>query len=646
MLYKFRVLFALLILISVLPRSASAAEGFVTRSGTQFMLNNTVYNVAGMNNHYLSWASKGEVDAVLNDAAAMNANVVRTFFGPVIGSLDGTTNRTIWDSKSKADSSHLGTNGVYYLYWDAEAKAMAWNDGPDGLQKMDYVIAKARDLKLKILLSFLDFWEYTGGVQQMRAWYGNEDRYDFFFRDQRTRKNYIDWVTHILEHTNTITGVKYKDDPTIFGWDLMNEPQTTSITLMQQWLAEMSAYVKSVDPNHLVSSGSEGFYGGLAGSDPYTELAIPTLDFGTWHAYPDHLGIPPDQVTTLIEQHCRTAARRQKPVLLEEFGHTAGDKNQVEIYRAWTEAIYKNPHCAGWLYWRLTSKMDSGAYPQDKKDQFDIHNDGSPAAIILKEAAQKYQQRRAEVPAPSLTAADSTPVTNIFQSIDTVQPLVPDGVSGQHYFVAFPKTMKLDGDLSQWQGLPLVRLTTGSKPPANPAEGGILVFAAAADTNYVCLMFVAYDVNIIAGTHNRDYWNEDSIEFYLNATGDLTLTSYQPGIVDINIPAANLGRPADEPIISTQQTLQAGTHAYVFKTTTGYAAQVSLPLKNSLWDIEPKHGSILGFEFQLNGASRMDRDSILSWSVNSRSNEAYKDPSVFGLLVFYKVGESKLPPLP
>ena len=41
---------------------------------------------------------------------------------------------------------------------------------------------------------------------------------------------------------------------------------------MQSWIAEMAAYVKGLDPNHLLSIGSEGFYStadtAQAGSNP------------------------------------------------------------------------------------------------------------------------------------------------------------------------------------------------------------------------------------------------------------------------------------------------------------------------------------------------------------------------------------------
>ena len=48
---------------------------------------------------------------------------------------------------------------------------------------------------------------------------------------------------------NTITGVLYRDDPTIFGWELMNEAQVITGRWAERraWFAEMSAYLKSLD---------------------------------------------------------------------------------------------------------------------------------------------------------------------------------------------------------------------------------------------------------------------------------------------------------------------------------------------------------------------------------------------------------------
>jgi mannan endo-1,4-beta-mannosidase len=68
----------------------------------------------------------------------------------------------------------------------------------------------------------------------------------------------------VLTRVNKLTGVAYKDDPTTFAWELMNEPRCQtdlSGKTLQAWIAEMAGYAKSVDPNHMVEIGLEGFYG-------------------------------------------------------------------------------------------------------------------------------------------------------------------------------------------------------------------------------------------------------------------------------------------------------------------------------------------------------------------------------------------------
>jgi mannan endo-1,4-beta-mannosidase len=210
-----------------------------------------------------------------------------------IGSLDNTT-PTKWNWQSTAESSNMGMKGVYILYWDPATNKMAYNDSTTtGLGRWDYVIWKAGQLGLKLNIALLDFWQWAGGVQQISANYlgGNYDmsndsrRYTFFFTDARTKQFYKDWVNHVLNRVNTITGVAYKNDPTIFAWDLMNEPEINQ-SFGQAWISEMAAYIKTIDTNHLLASGNEGFTDGHAGSSPLLEITSqPNLDFATWHSY-------------------------------------------------------------------------------------------------------------------------------------------------------------------------------------------------------------------------------------------------------------------------------------------------------------------------------------------------------------------------
>lgn len=367
--------------------AAIEPDGFVSVSGGRFVHNGKPFAVAGVNNHYLTFGSAAEVTRVLDDAVAMHANVVRTFIQPVVGSRDGVTVPTIWDWKRKADASNLGVNGVYMLYWDAARGDMGINDGADGLQRLDFVLAEARKRNLKLVIAFLDFWAYTGGAQQIRAWYGSDDRNTFFFADPRTKQNYKNWVSHVLNRTNTITNVRYKDDPTIFAWDLMNEPDIRPRSLRDHWLAEMAAYVKSIDSNHLVSSG------GANVRDKLSDIAIPGLDFGVWHGYPLYYNLTPMQFDTLISEFCEIGRVNGKPVILEEFGFARKNRDQAAVYRMWLETLSRNPGCGGWLVWRLVARQDGGQFPDDRHDQFDIHNDGGEAWTVLKDAAIALRAR-------------------------------------------------------------------------------------------------------------------------------------------------------------------------------------------------------------------------------------------------------------
>jgi mannan endo-1,4-beta-mannosidase len=611
--------------------NAGLVGAFVRYSGTQFTLNNKPFHVGGVNIHYLSWATPQEVDLALSDAAAMNATVVRTIIGPVRGSLDETTIPTIWNWRRNADSSNLDVHGTYVLYWDTTTNSMAWNDGPDGLQKMDYAIAKAGELNLKLLVALLDFWDYTGGAQQMRAWYGGQDEFSFFFSDPRTRQDYKRWVEHVLNRVNTITGVAYKDDPTIFGWNLMNEPTARSTALAQGWIAEMSAHVKSIDPNHLVSSGAANFRKRMP------ELAIPSIDFGTWHAYPVNFGMAPQRLNRQINEYCALGRRAAKPVLMEEFAYKNTNRDQAAIYRSWTDTVYKDPNCAGWLIWRLTSRQESGQYPNDH-DRYDIHNDNSETARVIKDAllkmASKGQpEQSTPAPAPTETVVAAAPTA----PTPSGGYLAPQGDPGKTYHAAFPMTIRLDGNLTEWRRVPQVSVNTGPMPAANPAKDGSVTFAAVADNQNLYFMLRVIDSNIVANKHGAAYWEEDSVEIYINATGDRGLTSYVPGVAQITIPAANIGRPAANAIITGKQYETLGVQARVVKTSTGYAIEAAVPLQTDVWDIKPAQGSTLGFQIQLNGATKTSRDIKLSWSAKDTNDESHENPSVFGELVFFDI---------
>ena len=402
----------LLILTSIAaPARAGAATSFVTAEGTRFVLDGRPFYVAGTNNHYLGWGTRAEVDNVLASAADSGYNVVRGIMHSVKG--DGTVKRHVWNPASTADSSNMGVHGTYLAYWDAERNTYAFNDSTtNGLGRWDYVIHRAGRLGLKLNIALLDFWQWAGGAQQVSSWYldgydaaNDPRRYTFFFQDPRARQFYKDWTTHVLNRVNPLTGVRYRDDPAIFAWDLMNEPEVSSVPLAQSWMQEMALHLKAQGARQLIGSGSEGFYDGRAGSDPDTEpVNAPAVDFQTWHTYPTYHNVPPQGVPDLVARHCASARRAGKPVLLQEFALPAGP-DRAALYRSWLDAVRADDDCAGWLYWRLEGKVkaqptrphpqdddtDPGTFvwPPDNGEHFSILGDTDPAYPMFADEAAR-----------------------------------------------------------------------------------------------------------------------------------------------------------------------------------------------------------------------------------------------------------------
>ena len=147
----------------------------------------------------------------------------------------------------------------------------------------------------------LNSWRITGGKFQYIAWGSQSSDPDSFYTDDNVKQLYKNSIQGLVTHVNSLTGVAYMDDPTIFAWgmhtcarrgklcksyschiawresccaaDLMNEMRSacdtghpnvsctaTATQYMQAWVEEIAAYVKTVDPNHMLTVGEEGFY--------------------------------------------------------------------------------------------------------------------------------------------------------------------------------------------------------------------------------------------------------------------------------------------------------------------------------------------------------------------------------------------------
>ena len=178
-----------------------------------------------------------------------------------------------------------------------------WNE--EAFIHLDKVIAEAAKNKILVQLCLTNWWRDTGGVTQYLRWAGVNDAADdtrpfginnekaiLFYSNPETRRLYREHINKLATRKNTVTGVYYRDDPTIFGWELMNEAQVITGRWAERraWISEMSTYLKSLDPNHLIAPGEWGYRSASERREWLADHALSTIDYCDVHLYPrdDH----------------------------------------------------------------------------------------------------------------------------------------------------------------------------------------------------------------------------------------------------------------------------------------------------------------------------------------------------------------------
>lgn len=224
--------------------------------------------------------------------------------------------------------------------------------------------------------------------------------------------------------------------------------------------------------------------------------------------------------------------------------------------------------------------------------------------------------------------------------VSAQEPLAPDEITGQVIYIPFPVAITLDGSLDDWAGVPVITVDRGTQISSDPTQNTAFEFAAAADADTLYVFMRTEDSNIITGMHGTDFWNEDSLEFYINLSGNRYASVYESGIFQININPGNIGNTDPAALTFTgTNSASSGVQGFVFATETGWGFEAAVPLG----DLTPAHGLEIGIQAHANGATDQDRSVKLIWSLADTNDSSYNDPSVFGSGLFYEVGRTDIP---
>ncbi|HEY4787931.1 MAG TPA: cellulase family glycosylhydrolase [Bacteroidales bacterium] len=282
--------------------------------------------------------------------------------GAILGSTGEGGNRTLL-TKELDEMKKLGINNI---------RILAGAEGPDNepfrvtpalqiapgkynealLDGLDFLLSEMKKRGQYAILYLNNAWDWSGGYAQYLNWngYGKipyplvkpNTWWDFmrfssqFLNCEKCKEQYWDHVRFMLGRTNKYTGMKYIDDPTIMTWEIANEPRAflkENIPALENWIKETAALIKSLDKNHLITTGTEGQQGCQDSLLLFERLhADPNIDYLVMHIWPKNwswlntrdipgtIDLSIVNTNKYMERHFEIARKLKKPIVLEEFG--------------------------------------------------------------------------------------------------------------------------------------------------------------------------------------------------------------------------------------------------------------------------------------------------------------------------------------
>ena len=251
-----------------------------------------------------------------------------------------------------------------------------------------------------MILTLENYWEGFGGIDKkleaLGMDSGTHNARSKWYTNETCKAWYKSYASHLINRTNSYTGEKYKDDTTLFAWGLMNEArfqdsgEDYSSRTLRAWVDEMGAYVKSLDPNHMVSIELEGHgakygFGNDEGNNFVYVQQSPYVDYCSIHIYPDEEWCDMSLDTTKrIMQMLIDDAHNQvgKPVVVGEFNGKRSNPKLIDYWKAVLGTLYDNDG-AGFLFWN---------YSLNYIDKHTVNN-GDGVLDYFKEMVNKYADR-------------------------------------------------------------------------------------------------------------------------------------------------------------------------------------------------------------------------------------------------------------
>ncbi|WP_082467196.1 glycoside hydrolase 5 family protein [Sphingomonas sp. Leaf25] len=342
------------------PPGTTAARPFIRRDGMRLIQGDRPYRFAGANLWYAAWLG---ADAPYGDRARLSRELDRL-------KAAGVTNLRIMASAEEGPLNNSIKPGFRTANADYNETMLAG---------LDWAMAEIARRGMTAVLCLTNFWEWSGGLMTYLSYVGEpwidmgDPKHPWpefpnsnsrFYGNARAVALYHAYVRAVVTRTNRVTGKPYRDDPAVMAWQLCNEPRPAGdlahakLPDFYGWVDGTARLIKSLDANHLVSTGSEGLKGSLEQTDIVrTEHAFDSIDYLTVHVWPnnwtwvDQKDLPGTYARgeTLVEdyvrKHIAIARDLNKPMVIEEFGYPRdGGSNDPKASIVYKDRFYQLLH--------------------------------------------------------------------------------------------------------------------------------------------------------------------------------------------------------------------------------------------------------------------------------------------------------------
>lgn len=247
---------------------------------------------------------------------------------------------------------------------------------------LDYLMSELEKRDMKAVLYLNNAWEWSGGYGAYLDWVGFKGSvmssdgsglkhfkqtpipsYDGWWEYMQYVGNFItndkarelanQHVRKIVTRTNSITGKPYSESTALMAWEIANEPRcfindSLHRAKFVEWIDEQSTLIKSLDPNHLVTTGSEGKHGCEESLELFKTIhTLPNIDYACIHIWPYNWGwlgeynqnmeedkamggedpivskvvAACDSTISYVNEAYGVMSKAKRPIVIEEFGY-------------------------------------------------------------------------------------------------------------------------------------------------------------------------------------------------------------------------------------------------------------------------------------------------------------------------------------